>query len=94
MVDSLINHHLLITTTHTFNLLNNISIIIINFLIIIIKMFNRVDFLLNRVGILKIDNNILKTLISGHHHHLLKTLISGHPFVKIITFSHPVVPID
>jgi hypothetical protein len=93
MVDSLINHHLLITTTHTFNLLNNISIIIINFLIIIIKMFNRVDFLLNRVGILKIDNNILKTLISGHHH-LLKTLISGHPFVKILTFSHPVVLID
>jgi hypothetical protein len=82
MVDSLINHHLLITTTHTFNLLNSISIIIINFLIIIIKMFNRVDFLLNRVGILKIDNNILKTLISGH------------PFVKIPTFSHPVVPID
>jgi hypothetical protein len=58
-------------------------------------MFNRVDFLLHRVGTLKIDNHIRKTLISGnHHHHLLKTLISGHPFVKIPTFSHPIVPID
>jgi hypothetical protein len=45
-------------------------------------MFSRVDFLLHRVGTLKIDN------------HIRKTLISGHPFVKIPTFSHPIVPID